>query len=218
MRSRNHSRAWAFGAALAMLPLPFGPSASADDAQPVSGAEILIAAETLSNWGEERDDPLLLMSAARLLVLSGATLEADDPWGVMALLDAAGLATANEIARLQAQPRGTLAGPTRHEVQLPPGQAEHFELTFAANEQAMVEVRLRGTSQGADVDLLVTDGKGALLASDEGPTTGTVGYGAYVEWLPAACDAVTVTVVNQGTAPATIVFLAPPAQESTCAP
>ncbi len=207
-----------------LLALSAGPVHAEDNALPVGMWEISVASRALKDLRGQSANPLLDLAQARLLILSGATLETDDPWQVHEILNDAvsGNATADRVValeaiRLDAAGRGSVTGPTRHDVMLEPEGEVQFELTFSTGEYALVEVRLRGNSPGADVDLVVTRADGHVIASDTGPTTGIEGFAAYVEWLPENCDAVQVSMRNISRVPVSIVFLAPATREGRCA-
>jgi hypothetical protein len=235
--SRDAAVACTSGLAAAVSIALLGAGASlAEAAGPPSahrGDMLRMAAGDLALLGRAQAEPSILAAALALLLMSGAGTEAGDPWGGDLLLaEARALARGDPAAgaaldRLAAQRRGVVDGISRGDLRLAPGETRTIRLLVAGGEPASVEAWLRRGSEGADIDLTVTtpDGAGGAgtgaegvveLASDRGPRTGVPGFRAFAEWVPERCGAVEVTLVNRGSAPAAVVFLAPPAGRSDC--
>ncbi len=117
---------------------------------------------------------------------------------------------------LSAAGRGGTVGVTRAEISLAPVESAFFDLAFQAREPAILEARLKRGSDGAGVDLRVTDVGGAMLAQDLGPETGRPGFGLYVEWLPPDRVAARAELNNRGAGEAYVVMLTQPSSETRC--
>ncbi|MCB2136115.1 MAG: hypothetical protein KDE08_09260 [Rhodobacteraceae bacterium] len=196
-----------------------GSGAIADGPGP---AELRRAAEALAPMALESGDPDLLLAAIRGLLDGGTTLAEDDPWNASALMarlreiDAGSGRYSDEISALEHRIRGVLSGPNRFDATLPAGAEETFRLFVTANEWAIAEARLKRGATDADIDLIVSDEAGQVVAEDIGNASGVPGIGAYVEWWPEGCAEVVITLRNVGGTDAGVVFLAPPARSQEC--
>jgi hypothetical protein len=180
------------------------------------------AAETLALYGRDRGDPAMLLGSLEVLLATGATLEADDPWGAAAILDEFEALARGDIqllallSDLEARPRGALAGPIRDDLTLDPGATLRIEYLVAEGELMDVEVRLKHGSEGADLDLAAYDADGTEIANEAGPETGIIGIGAYIRFIPEECDHFTVEIRNTGNAPASFALVAARAITPDC--
>lgn len=222
---RGDPRGMALAVAVALGSGGVALSDAAGETPPHRGEDLRAAADDLAALGRAEADPAILAAALALLMQGGARADPGDPWGGDALLaEALALALAQDDAaagaaldRLAARGRGVVDGTARRDLRLGPGESQTIGLLVAGGEPALVEAWLRRGPEGADIDLTVTAaGEGVEIAADLGPLTGVPGFRAFAEWLPEACAAVEVTLVNRGTVPAAVVFLAPPASRSDC--
>ena len=179
------------------------------------------AAREMADWAASENRAEALAVAIGLLLDAGASDAADVPFSVhddlLALKQMPGGA---DLARdvLQERARGVAlgGGNSRIELVLNAGDVHTETLVMAANEPALVEVRLYRSSIGADADLTIRDTTGRVVARDVGPLTGIVGDMAYVEFTPRTCLSVEVQISNTGDATAHMVVLAPPALGRGC--
>lgn len=213
-RTAIRLRAGSIALALALSVQTTGGAA----AQSVSAAQARGAAETLAQWAMATGNRAVLASALDLALRSGASLDPEDPWSMRAAADRLA-AAGGEVTRLaqqeDPQSRGVIAGFSRLDMTLEPGESRDVPLTMAGGEAAIVEARLKRGSEGADLDLRLT-GPDGVLAEDTGPDTGTQGVGAYVEFWTEKCIEVEVEIRNIGDAVANAVMLAPASSVIGC--
>lgn len=180
------------------------------------------SAEAGLNAARSAQSPDMFVSALEMYVDGGAVFDANDPWDASALLSEA-LALASGRAGLEARlavlsggRRGVVQGPTRLDTSLQPGEVLRQNFIMANGELAAIALRLKGSSNGADLDLRVVSETGGVIAEDMGPETGVPGIGLFVEWSVQGCDAVDVEVTNQGSGAASFVMMAPPSPTDPC--
>ena len=209
------------GAPASIAPTSAEPQVVASSAP--SPARALQAAELLHDFGTSHDDPVALVSAARLLLAAGFAAE-DDELGDLTpqrvLREAAAMATTGSreeaiIADTFASPRGVLQGASTYHDMLKSGESTTYRMVFAGRELADVAVRLKG-DVGADIDIRVVDDQGQFVAGDELPTHGIVGHLAYTQWMPATCGEFEIQVVNNGDAEASFLLASRPSLSSGC--
>lgn len=179
------------------------------------------AAREMADWAIVENRAEALAVAIGLMLDAGASDAAGVPFSVHDdLLALKNLPGGEELARnvLQERARGVAlgGGNSRIELVLNAGDVHTETLVMAANEPALVEVRLYRSSIGADADLTIRDATGRVVGRDVGPLTGIVGDMAYVEFTPETCLSVDVQIVNAGDATAHMVVLAPPALGRGC--
>ena len=203
---------------LALVALAPLTPAAADQAPRVPASEARAAGETLGRWAAAEGETRILSAAIELALSGGASLDPDDPWSLADLATALaaapdGAARLAEIAAMSA--RGVVAGVSRSEISLAPGQTETIALRMADGERALVEARLKRGPEGADLDLRVLS-QGGLVAEAVGPETGRAGIGALVYFTPKNCLDVSVELTNAGSAVANAVLLAPASAKLGC--
>lgn len=184
-------------------------------------AEDRAAAREMATWAIEAGKAAPLATAIGLLLETGATEKENAPFSVFRELQALrSLPGGADLTRklLEERSRGVAlgGGNSRIELVLQSGDTHIETLVMAANEPALVEVRLYRGSIGADADLTVRSSAGQVLGRDTGPLTGIVGEMAFVEFTPDTCLSVDVQIVNAGDATAHMVVLAPPALGQGC--
>ncbi|MGI3168687.1 hypothetical protein ACRARG_06020 [Pseudooceanicola sp. C21-150M6] len=187
----------------------------------VGGAALRNAGETLALWARGQTLSVTELGALAAQIAGGASLAPDDPFGAAPLRDriAAAAAPAEIAAGLEsvtAQARGVWQGVTRLDLTLPPGARQDIEITMAAGEPALVEIRLKPGPQEADVDLLILDATGTTVAEDLGPMTGRPGVGALTNWQPASCGLYSIRVENRSAFAVEAVVMAPPSRSQSC--
>ena len=101
------------------------------------------------------------------------------------------------------------------EIALAPGEADSIPLRMAAQERAIVEVRLRQAVAGADIDLTVK-ANGTVVGTDHGPLTGREDTGLFFQFVPEECIDIDVVVTNVGPVPVMAVLLAPASVQVGC--
>ena len=198
-------RRFLLAAALMGLTLP----ALAETASPVKIAEM---SARLYAAGVEADDPLLILSAARmrkgLAPVAGDRAAVDGVAGDGAPLDweemlasAEALAEGDEAllgliedARVEAT-KGVASGPVYNIGQLGNGKGDTYPpIEFRGGEYAEVYVEAKAA---VNLNLAIYDDKGRLVCSDT-----DISHIAYCGWTPAAAGTFTLKVDNKGPAAA----------------
>lgn len=151
-----------------------------------------------------------------LSLRAGSALDSDDPFSIAQMAKALVEMTG---APLPPPPdtaaRGVIAGISRLDMTLLPGDSLTVPLMLAAEEPAIIEARLKRGSDGADLDIRVT-GPDGVLGQDIGPANGVVGQGIYLEFIPDRCLEVSVDITNAGSTEARAVMLAPASARIGC--
>ncbi|MEM9551570.1 MAG: hypothetical protein AAGA05_10370 [Pseudomonadota bacterium] len=184
----------------------------------VPAAQTRAAAMELGQWAIANSNRAVLANAVELALRSGASLDSDDPWSIADLADrlAAMPGGQADLDRIRAtRARGVIAGVSRLDVTLGPGDTHRVPLTMAGDEPAIVEARLKIGSNGADLDLQIV-GPNDLMLEDAGPETGTATIGAYLEFRPETCLDIEVILRNVGSGTANAVMLAPASSLIAC--
>ena len=186
---------------------------------PTLAADIDAPARTAAEWAVETGRADALADSIRLLLETGHSLDADNPFSVADLIEAleslpGGRDLATDIRATAA--RGQIGGASRRDVDLAPGEVLRIAMLMAPEEYALVEARLFRGGGDADLDIRVFDETGQLLASDIGTETGIEGFGAYAEFWSPTCLAVIIEAENTGTAPGRVALLAPQSGRRSC--
>ena len=172
----------------------------------------------LGEWALENDKAEVLQSAIELALGSGASLDAEDPWSISMLANHLAEMPGGAEALLAMQftrSRGVIAGFSRSDIFLAPGEMESVPLRMAGGEPAIVEARLKRGSEDANLDLFVIDSNG-VIRKDATEATGTMSTGTYIEFWPATCTDIEVQVKNVGTGTANAVIFAPASSLLSC--
>ncbi|MEM9032434.1 MAG: hypothetical protein AAGB18_07280 [Pseudomonadota bacterium] len=205
-------------AILAGLAQALAPALAEGAGKQVSAAEARTAGETLARWALDQSEPDILAAAIELSLLGGAALDPEDPWTVAGYIEELS-AISTEVDHLAAfesmVARGVVAGTSRSELTLAPGQTETLTLRMADGERALIEARQKRGPNGADLDLRVLH-DGGILAEALGPETGTPDVGALVFFTPSNCIDVVIELSNAGTTTANAVLLAPASSRLGC--
>jgi hypothetical protein len=177
------------------------PDEKKSDTAQAEALERLHTAGNLVRFGRQEQDPLLLITAARLFLQTptGAMSESPTPEGqaieasqkksesrslapaellaearALAGEDQALLALADQVE--SEKKRGALSGPAGGTYQVQAGVTDTFTVAFKAGEGAMVVVMGDGDT---DLDLLIYDENGNLIVKDDGRSDQCL-----VSWVP----------------------------------
>ncbi|MCV6592368.1 MAG: hypothetical protein OIF48_05405 [Silicimonas sp.] len=186
---------------------------------PGAAEDIRSGAARAAEWALEQENAPALADAITLLLDSGAALDPDDPFSVADLVTSlrrldGGVALAKTLEARQS--RGQFDGAPRQTLTLAAGESREIPMTMVPGEAALIEARLWRGAGGADIDLILRDDEGRVIAEDTGPETGVEGYGVFVEFFPETCLDLTVTLENRGADPARIAVLAPLSLRDSC--
>ncbi len=177
------------------------------------------SARASADWAISTKNPDALADSIGMLLDSGYSIEADDPFSVSGFLAElramdGGAVLADQIEADRS--RGQLDGSKRKVVTLGAGETHVEPMTMVAREPALIEARLWRGFEDADIDIEVLGPEGAPIAQDVGPETGITGIGAFVEFRPETCLAITLEITNRSNTEARLAILAPLSLRDIC--
>lgn len=178
-----------------------------------------LAAEIAADWAVEVGNPEALASSLQVLLAEGGTLEPEDPFSVSALAEALQTMPGGpELLEtvLASNARGQLGGAARLDLVLDPGQAHEVSMVLVGAELTWVEARLWRGSNGADIDVELTDADGLALGADSDPATGVEGTAALLDVWVDTCTPATLHVRNVGKSPGRVALFVPQSTRAQC--